>query len=163
MAQAEDKAKSTSSKTTSQPETPDTKADAPNLTNTGDGSILDPAHTQGANDAQVDTAAGDDPDAPKKRSSKELDSAAREAVLASPPAEAPTVVVKVEDAGTRKAKEKLLDSFLDESGYRARDVDVVNLPRRTVGTTNGGKYQLTRQGNIRTIKGPRYPKELVEA
>lgn len=126
--------------------------DIPEAVNTGDGNIPDPAHTPGA------AVAG------TKKQRAEADKIAREALLGTPDPVVPVVKVEVkDDPELRKGKEELLDTFLEESGYKARDVDVINLARRTLGTTNGGKYQINRQGALLRLKGPRYPKEEVPA
>lgn len=106
----------------------------------------------------VDPVEEETEEAPKSK--RDLDAIARAALLSSAPI---VVTTETSDEKTAKAKEKLLDRFLAESGYRARDVDVINLGRRTLGTTNGGKYQYARSGALLTLKGPRYPKEEVLA
>lgn len=60
------------------------------------------------------------------------------------------------------AEKTFLESFYDKSGYKANDVDGHNEKSRVVITTNGGKYQVSKLGRIRTLLGPRYPKEVVE-
>jgi hypothetical protein len=68
-----------------------------------------------------------------------------------------------QEATPKKAipKDALLVRFIKLSGYRERDVDKINQGRRTVLTTNGGKYVFTKNG-LRTLNGPKYPKEVEE-
>lgn len=61
-----------------------------------------------------------------------------------------------------KKQPTLLDKFLKASGYSSRDVDKVDELRRVILTTNGGKYVYSRQGVLRTLSGPSYPKEVAE-
>jgi hypothetical protein len=52
--------------------------------------------------------------------------------------------------------------FCSKSGYKPEDV-LTNNPRlRTFVTSNGGKYQLLKNGSIRILKGPDYPKMTTE-
>jgi hypothetical protein len=53
--------------------------------------------------------------------------------------------------------DKNLGIFLKKSGYTKADVLSTNGQKRTFVTSNGGKYQLTKQGEIRILKGPNYP------
>lgn len=66
--------------------------------------------------------------------------------------------VKAEQPMKKIKSEDLLDRFLRLSGYDAADVDSHNVQRRTFATTNGGKYQLTKNG-VRRLSGPSMPKE----
>jgi hypothetical protein len=52
---------------------------------------------------------------------------------------------------------KNLAVFLKRSGYEKSDVISASEAKRTYVTSNGGKYQLTKQGEIRILKGPDYP------
>jgi hypothetical protein len=61
-------------------------------------------------------------------------------------------------AERKSLRDKLLSVFIKLSGYDESDVDVIGERTRTIGTTNGGKYQLTGKGGIRKLKGPNYPK-----
>lgn len=56
-------------------------------------------------------------------------------------------------------RSKLLSLFLSRSGYRESDVDGVNVRTRVFTTTNGGKYQILRNGTVRRLYGPPIPKE----
>lgn len=58
-------------------------------------------------------------------------------------------------------KETLQARFLKLSGYREKDIISINEARRTVATSNGGKYTFTKTG-LRRLLGPPYPKEEVE-
>jgi len=57
----------------------------------------------------------------------------------------------------RKQASALFKKFLKASGFKSSLVDDWNERTRVFVTTPGGKYQLTKQGNVRTIKGPNYP------
>jgi len=59
-------------------------------------------------------------------------------------------------------KKSPLAVFLVRSGYKERDVLAHNDKSLLFVTSNGGKYQLIRTGGIRTLKGPRYPKQPVD-
>jgi hypothetical protein len=52
--------------------------------------------------------------------------------------------------------------FLKKSGYTKADLLSVNDQKRTFVTSNGGKYQLTKQGEIRVLKGPNFPNQNAE-
>jgi hypothetical protein len=58
-----------------------------------------------------------------------------------------------------KGSSSFLDKFLSKTGYKASDVDAWDDRKRTATTTNGGKYQMLKNGSVRTTKGPSYPKE----
>jgi len=49
--------------------------------------------------------------------------------------------------------------FLKNTGYSETNVLSSNPAKRTVVTSNGGKYQVMRNGRVRTLSGPSYPKE----
>lgn len=59
---------------------------------------------------------------------------------------------------TEKKTVTILEAFLKRSGYKAADVDTHNPKTRVFATTNGGKYHLSKSGDIRTLHGPPYPK-----
>jgi len=48
--------------------------------------------------------------------------------------------------------------FLSKSGYTTADISSHNDKTRVFATWNGGKYQLLKNGGIRVLKGPAYPK-----
>lgn len=48
--------------------------------------------------------------------------------------------------------------FLSKSGYVEADLSTYNQETRVFATWNGGKYQLVKNGGIRILKGPAYPK-----
>lgn len=54
-------------------------------------------------------------------------------------------------------KDSLVRKFLEKSGYPPEFVLHSDAARRTVVTSNGGKYAVSSKGNIRTLKGPDYP------
>jgi len=58
--------------------------------------------------------------------------------------------------------EDYLAKFLSASGYKATDVEAHNNRTRVFVTSNGGKYQLMKSGNVRRLSGPAYPKESSE-
>jgi len=60
---------------------------------------------------------------------------------------------------TEKKTVTPLTAFLSRSGYKPTDILVFSNQSRTFVTSNGGKYQLTKNGGIRTLKGPNYPKQ----
>jgi hypothetical protein len=64
-------------------------------------------------------------------------------------------------SATPANSDELLKRFLSASGFKASEVDGQNDRTRTFVTTNGGKYQLLRNGNVRRVQGPRFPKETV--
>jgi len=58
----------------------------------------------------------------------------------------------------------LVDRFLELSDYERRDVNGFNVERRTVVTTNGGKYELSAKGTrLRKLSGPDTPAMIAEA
>ena len=59
------------------------------------------------------------------------------------------------------AKGDLVSTFLKLSGYKKDDVIGHHDGRRTVVTSNGGKYEVSPKGKrLRTLSGPSTPKEL---
>lgn len=61
-----------------------------------------------------------------------------------------------------KPKNTPLSVFLARSGYTAEDVLIHNPLTRVFVTSNGGKYQLAKNGSIRKLKGPDFPKFVAE-
>jgi hypothetical protein len=64
---------------------------------------------------------------------------------------------KGQSSDAAPATDKNTAVFLKKSGYKKGDVISVNAQKRTFVTSNGGKYQLTKQGEVRILKGPNYP------
>lgn len=61
----------------------------------------------------------------------------------------------------KSKKFDVVDRFLDLSGYEKSDVIGHNDERRTVVTSNGGKYEVSPKGKkLRTLSGPATPAEL---
>lgn len=70
---------------------------------------------------------------------------------------------KPEKKPTRSTKFDLVDRFLELSGYEKKDVIGHSDERRTVVTSNGGKYQLSPSGKkIRVHAGPDTPAMIAE-
>lgn len=63
---------------------------------------------------------------------------------------------------TESKEKSLLTAFLDRTGYEPADVISKNDRTRAVVTSNGGKYQVLKSGKVRTLSGPKYPKEEAE-
>lgn len=61
-----------------------------------------------------------------------------------------------------KPKADVLKIFLSKTGYAEKDVLSYNERTRLFVTANGGKYQLARNGAVRRLKGPNYPKHTPE-
>lgn len=57
-----------------------------------------------------------------------------------------------------KTRATPLAVFLSKSGYVEADLSTYNEGTRVFATWNGGKYQLIKNGGIRILKGPAYPK-----
>lgn len=60
-------------------------------------------------------------------------------------------------ASTKRDEGALIDEFVKRTGYGEADVLSANTERRTVVTSNGGKYALTRDGGITVLGGPTTP------
>lgn len=61
-------------------------------------------------------------------------------------------------ASTKRDEGALVDEFLKRSGYKREDVLGSSAERRTVVTSNGGKYVVARDGGIMVLSGPATPK-----
>lgn len=65
---------------------------------------------------------------------------------------------------TGKAKFDVVDRFLELSGYKSSDVIGHSDERRTVVTSNGGKYEVSVKGKkLRKLSGPETPADLEAA
>lgn len=58
-------------------------------------------------------------------------------------------------------RDKLVSVFRKITGYAEEDIWGVNENAYTVTTSNGGKYQVSRDGQkVRVLSGPDYPKSV---
>jgi hypothetical protein len=73
--------------------------------------------------------------------------------------EAPTTEPK-SAASTKQANARMLDRFLELTGYEEDDVIGSNFKSRTFVTSNGGKYEMNKAGKvIKVVAGPNPPDE----
>lgn len=68
------------------------------------------------------------------------------------------IVRKVVETVGGKPTITVLDRFLKKTGYDQDDIDAWNEKTRIFCTTNGGKYHINKAGEVRILKGPRFPR-----
>ena len=93
--------------------------------------------------------------------------AAEEAAAAEETAKAAAKAAKKaekKDDGKPEGKSDLVTTFLGLSGYKKEDVIGHHDGRRTVVTSNGGKYEVSKKGKrVRVLSGPETPASLEAA
>lgn len=81
----------------------------------------------------------------------------------APAARTVAITVPADDGKQKSNEEKLRKAFAKKVGDDYADlVDQVNVPRRTLATTNGGKYRILKGGVVQTLAGPVPPEIAAE-
>jgi hypothetical protein len=94
----------------------------------------------------------------------EAEEAAAKEAAEKEAAEAAEKAAAKKSAPKAKKDFDLVDKFLELSDYEKKDVHGFSKERRTVVTTNGGKYEISPKGTrVRVLQGPDTPAMIAEA